>query len=192
MNITRRDCLAHFFYCSAAASLSGCASTPDAPTTNEIVSSVLVSEDDKKLVVMTPGYHYIFELPPTLLTTLKSDFHPYVEAIFSGFKVNSKGQVSGSVNLTVAETHPEAVAAAIAAGFVGNSRGAMFKTTLLGERYKAGNIQPTHQYQLNKSYVISVQGAGDAGPTPIGVVGGTLVLSAVVLYLLFHPGWPAH
>jgi hypothetical protein len=192
MIVTRRDCLIHFFYCSAAASLSGCVSTPDAPTTNETVSAVLVSEDGRKLVVMTPSYHYIFELPATLLTTLKSDFHPYVEATFSRFRVNSKGRVRGSVNLTVAETHPEAVAAAIAAGFVGNSRGAMFKTTLLGERYKAGNIQPTQQYQLNKSYVIAVEGNGDAGLTPVGVVGGTLILSAVVLYLLFHPGWPAH
>lgn len=192
MNITRRECLTHFFYWPVAASLSGCVSSPNAATTNEIVSSVLVSEDGNRLVVMTPSYHYIFELPPTLLTALKSDFHPYVEAIFSEFRVNSKGRVRGNVNLTVAESHPDAVAAAIAAGFVGNSRGAMFKTTLLGERYKAGNIQPTQQYQLNKTYVIAVQGAGDAGPTPIGIVGGTLILSALVLYLLFHPGWPAH
>lgn len=189
MDLTRRGCLAHLFGSLAAASLPACSSTPSKGI-NETVSSVLVTQDGKKLVVMTPQYHYIFDLPPTILNALRGDFHPSVDAAFQHFRVDSKGRVTGDVTLLVTDPHPAVVAAALAAGFARNGNVAYFATTLQGERFKAGNVQPTEQYRLNKSYVIPVSGSGDAGATPIGAVAGTLVIGAIVLYLVFHPTWP--
>jgi hypothetical protein len=71
----------------------------DASKYTEHISSVLISQDEKKLVVVTRNFHYIFLAQPTLVKTLKSSFHPYVSGRFSDFRVSSNGVTKhGAIN----------------------------------------------------------------------------------------------
>ena len=78
-------------------------------TYSEVVSSVLITKDGKKLVVMTDRFHYTFDASPALLRTLKGSFHQYVTARFSDFHVSPNGRIIGLTTLTVAEAPDEAL-----------------------------------------------------------------------------------
>ncbi len=83
--------------------LVGCA-TPEPPRWaryEEAVSSILISQDEQTLVVVTPNYHYIFGAPPGIVKTIKSSFKKYVSAHFSDFKVGLSGSIEGKVHLYV-------------------------------------------------------------------------------------------
>jgi hypothetical protein len=156
-------------------------------TYKEVISSVLITENGKKLVVTTSQYHYIFDAPPALVRTLKEKFHPYVTATFSDFHVSSSGKTVGTTTLAIANAPHEALEEAIAAGFVRSADGAAFTTSLNGQRYRAGGVKPTAQYKLNNSYeinVVSEQSESRTRITPIQVVGGVLVLAGVALFAL--------
>jgi hypothetical protein len=90
-----------FIFCITA--LVGCA-TPEPPrwtTYEEAVSSILISQDEQTLVVVTPNYHYILGASPGIVKTLKSSFKKYVSAYFSDFKVDLSGSIEGKVQLNV-------------------------------------------------------------------------------------------
>ena len=150
----------------------------------EIISSVLITVDDTKVVAMTSHFHYIFDIPPTVLAALKAQFHPYVRATFSKFHVELFGITTGTVALSVPTSAPdEALAAAIAAGFTKTSGGAVFIADLHGHRYTAGDIQPTAQYKLNQPYEIEVEDdlVNYRKPSPIKMAAGYLAIGAILL-----------
>lgn len=159
----------------------------DASTYTEHISSVLVSQDETKLVVVTHNFHYIFAAQQTLVKTLKSSFHPHVSGRFSDFRVSSSGLTSGKVTLVVSGAPSDELADAIAAGFRASNDGATFTTTVIGQRYLAGAIQLPEKYSLNTTYDISVatmQAENKASITPLRVVGGVLVIAGVALFAL--------
>jgi hypothetical protein len=159
----------------------------DASNYTERISSVLISQDEKKLVVVTRNYHYIFPAQPTLVKTLKGSFHPHVSGRFADFRVSPYGVTSGKVTLVVAGAPRDELAEAIAAGFRPSTDGATFTTTVIGQRYRAGPIQLPEKYDLNSTYDISVasEQAGSKAPiTPLRVVAGVLVIAGVALFAL--------
>jgi hypothetical protein len=64
-----------------AALVAGCAAPPCKPVvsaTQEEVSSVLVSADQRFLVFIGPRHHYVIDAPDLIVTTLKASFRPAV------------------------------------------------------------------------------------------------------------------
>lgn len=149
----------------------------------ETVSSVLISADGARLVVMTSHFHYIFEIPAPVLAALKGSFHSYVRAEFSVFHVDMYGNASGSVSLLVSSAPDSVMADALTAGFTKTADGAVFATTLQGHRFAAGNVQPTPQYKLNKTYEIQVEDdlVNYSKPSPIMMAAGYLTIYGILL-----------
>ncbi len=187
--MNRRTFVKYSLGCLTAANISSCGYHKvrmggDSPS-KEIVSSVLISADEKTLVVMTHQFHYIFAAPSALVQTLKGTFHPYVEATVSQFHVDINGKTSGTLSLFVSNAPTEALGAAVTAGFTRTSRGAVFTTTLHGDRYSAGDVQATEQFRLNKTYEIEVTSEGYGWkPSPIGTAAGELAMGGLILFSL--------
>ena len=182
--MNRRRLVAHAALWLSGIGVSSCVTSDEWRTYNESVSSVLISSDNSKLVVMTPRYHYIFDATPSLIGTLKGAFHPYVKATFGGFRVFRSGRTLGTVTLIVSNAPSEAVDTAVAAGFERDAKGAESVVSVQGQRYRAGAVKSSSPYSLNKSYDIEVtseQSESHLSETPIKMVGGALVLGFVVL-----------
>lgn len=179
-----------------ASGLSSCVATPR--TYTEQVSSVLIAADGKKLVVVTPKYHYIFDASPIILRTLKADLHPFVKAFIGPVHVSSNGKTSGDVYLRLESTSQEAVESAIDAGYHRSPDGKAYVATvpLRGQRYLAGTITLPTQYKLNKTYdidVLSDQDASKTPLTPLQVVGFVPAIAGVTLFgLTILAGCAAH
>lgn len=159
----------------------------------EPISAVLLTADGRQLAVLSENYHYIFDAPETVTSTLRSEFRQYVEATFQTFFVDASGRVSGEYELRISRSAPDnQKTSAIAAGFKATSRGdAVFSGELSGTRYSANGIQPTSTTQrLNKEYKIYVHAPQSTGEkaakmllTPITVaVDGVLVIAAIPLF----------
>jgi len=182
--MNRREFIGHSALSLTFAGVSSCVTSDEWRTYHESVSSVLISSDDSKLVVMTPRYHYIFDATPSVIRTLKGTFHPYVKATFGGFRVFKTGSTLGTVTLILSNAPTEAVGEAVAAGFEPDPKGAELVVSVQGQRYRAGSVKPASPYSLNKSYDIEVtseQSEAHLSETPIKLVGGGLVLGYVVL-----------
>jgi len=148
----------------AAWALAGCAST-EAPVPaqphryTETISSVLVSEDGKRIAAIGSGHHYIFDAPEVLVKALRSPVHPQLTATFAAFHLDQRGILTGDWLLTLA---PDASASAQQAALdVGLVRGADGTFTaggrLKGQRftgwtYKLGGPRD----KLNKAYEIEI------------------------------------
>lgn len=191
-----------------AAILSGCTARLFADHQyTETVSSVLISQDNKKIAVIGNEYHYVFDAPDVLIRTLTSSFHRSVKGDFSTrFFVNSSGAISGNYYLTLGKNAPEQEKdEAIAVGFVKLSRGDLaFSGTLSGIRYSSGGIQASvNSQRLNRVYKINVVAEQTAGEkaaksllTPVTVTAdGLLVIAMIPLFsayvlatiLMCHP-----
>jgi hypothetical protein len=169
----------------ALTSVSSCTTTPTQTSSMERVSSVLISADEKKIVVMTRQYHYIFDVPSPLVQALKGTMHQYDQATFSQFHVYNNGKTRGAVSIVVSNAPNEVLEAAVAAGFMRTSNGAVFSTALYGDRYGAGDVQPTKQYKLNQSYHIQVVSDGYSHiPSPVKSAVGGFALGGLILFSL--------
>lgn len=144
---------------------------------NEI-DSILLSADEKNLVVITGGYHYLFPAPPAMLATLKQDFHRYATASFSDFHVDDEGTTMGEVRLQLQEAPEAASRAAALAGYRDSAGGMSATCAVKGRRYQAGAIAPSQQYQLNRAYRIYIDAPASAGER-----GGKLMLTPITLAL---------
>lgn len=199
MNATRRT-----FVLGGATGLvvlmSGCATRAlhENHTYTEAVSSVLITQDKKKIVFIGKEFHYIFDAPPALVNSLELPFHEKISGTLSNFHVNSNGMISGSYSLSLAkdasEKEPTDV---LVAGFNSQSSGKLsLQGTIHGTRYVAGSFPSDASYQkLNRTHnitVIAEQSSAEKGAkallTPITVAAdGALVLFAVVLSPLLIP-----
>ena len=186
--MNRRDFFTYSFGLTAMVGIAFCADYHKVRRdiiSTEVVSSVLISADQTKIVVMTRQYHYIFDVPTPVVQALKAPFHTYVQATFSTFHVDAAGKTIGTVSLLISNAPNEALEAAISAGFAKTASGAAYATTLHGDRYGAGNLQPTQQYKLNKTYEITVVSEGyEWRPTPIATVEGEFALGSLILFSL--------
>jgi hypothetical protein len=168
-----------------AGGLASCVTTPKNYT--EQVSSVLVSADGKKLVVVTPKFHYIFEGSPVLLQTLKADFHPLVRADVGTVHVSSNGKTSADITLRLEGASQGQVRSAMQAGYSLSANGTAYVATvpLRGQRYLAGTTTLPTEYKLNRTYDINVLSDQDASKTPftpLQVVAFVPVIAGVALF----------
>ncbi len=196
---------------AAVAALAGCASPPQAPAAapapayqqryTEVISSVLLSEDGKRLAAIGAGHHYIFDAPPVLVKALHADSHAQLEAAFSTFHVDKRGVVTGDWTLALArDAGPPARQEALAMGFVPSADGRLAVSGQLeGRRFTGWTYRlGREQDRLNRSYEIEVtteasraDAAADDAVTPIRVAadGVQLVywapLAPIVLPILF-------
>ncbi|MCX7067514.1 MAG: hypothetical protein NTW85_07470 [Methylococcales bacterium] len=129
----------------------------------EIVSSVLISEDSKKIVFIGKNHHYIFDAPPIVVKTLTANFHKSVSALLGEFHVDGERIVKGELTLSLSMKAPEQdKLSALEMGYI---KGATvdtehcceYKVNLTGVRYESNGIQPTLVSQkLNKTYNVYV------------------------------------
>lgn len=162
----------------------------------EVISSVLVSQDKKTLAVLTDDYHYIFDAPDTVVTTVLSSFHRLVVPKFSEFHVDSDGRISGELTLVLTPNAPEQDRTnAMLAGFKSSPNGgSVFNCKLSGTRYRANGVKPSDVSQrLNKEYRIHVRAeqatsakAAKSLLTPITIAAdGVLLIAGVALAGVF-------
>lgn len=166
---------------------------------SESISSILISEDGSKLVVVGDSHHYIFDAPEILVKSLKSDFHRSVAATIQAFSVDGTGKTRGKVMLTIGVKAAEQdKLAALEAGYrkftYSDQRYACeYEVDLVGMRYRSNGIQPSLASQrLNKTYTVSVvaeQSSGEKAArallTPVTVAAdGVLLIGAIPLLLL--------
>jgi hypothetical protein len=155
----------------------------------EQVSSVLISEDDETLVVMTKDFHYIFPAPSPLPLALQGRLHAYSRAEFSSFHVRKCGETYGIVSLTLRNAPEDVLSEAVSQGFTRTEEGATLFKWLEGKRYSAADVKSLQRYALNETYDIEV--LVDRGPriikTPIYLIRGVLYIAGAALVVpLFY------
>lgn len=207
MNAKRRNIV--FGIPMAALALTGCANEVfmtqklyKKPTSSyvETVSSVLITQDGKKIVVMVQPYHYIFDASPALVAALKAPFHSSIEADLGKLYLRSSSSVRIDYVLSLAASAtPEEEAQAVASGFLreGSSRKPILRGVLEGTRYDAKGVTlPAHSsLTLNRPYRIEVESEFSAAEksvrvlaTPIAVAAdGALILVTVAGGILLLP-----
>ena len=160
----------------------------------EEVSSVLFTEDMKKIVIIGKDYHYIFDAPEALVRSLRSGLHARMRARFYPFDVHADQRITGKLALLIDEDMAaEEVEQAMDMGFKPGSDSGYFLTiNLSGIRYDSGGIQATAPSQrLNRTYTITVSVdhtamgyAGRAVLTPVTVAAdGILAVGMMTLFL---------
>jgi len=158
----------------------------------ETVSSVLISNDGKTLVILGEKNHYIFENQTDLINILRAPFHPFVTALLSDFHVTNDEVISGNYYLTINNKASEQVKAdAIAAGFKRTKLDQIsLSGKMQGKRYSAKKFTTNKTHQtLNKQYVVNIseeQSSGEKASkallTPITVTAdGVLTLITIPL-----------
>jgi hypothetical protein len=161
------------------------------PYTEE-VSSVLITSDKQKIVFIGRDFHYIFDAPPSLLTSFQSSFYPSLRAVVRDFHVDKAGQTTGSLVLILSvKTPPEYRAAAAAQGYkcstiINLGEYCESKVTLHGIRYSSGGLPIGNQHRLNETYYVTVTSEDSPGAkvllTPITLIGdGALIIAGTPL-----------
>ncbi len=189
-----------FTLCALA--LSGCfthklwSELPAYETYKESVSSVLVSQDGRNLVIVGKEHHYLFDAPPVIVRTLSSDYQKFVTARFGTFSVDSSQSIVGTYSLQIApEATGEATASARRAGFVEDAQGRLSIDGILsGIRYSAGNVRiPASAHPLMREYQVDVSAPVSSKDdmarkvllTPLAVLAdGVIVLGMVAMIAL--------
>jgi hypothetical protein len=182
----------------AAGLLTGCLTTKlfEQERYSEDISSVLISQDGKKLVVIGRQHHYVFEAPQGILQTLRSPFHKSVAASFGRFGVAADGRTTGQYGLFVGKDAPnQDQADALAAGYKPDKDDGFLslRGKLKGIRYNAGNVDiPSVAQKLNRTYRVditvdpsAVSTAAKVLLTPITVAAdGVLILAGIPLLVI--------
>ncbi len=167
----------------------------DASYTEE-VTSVLISEDGKKLVFIGDGYHYVFDAPVGLSQSLHSSFRKSLFAKFKEFRVDKNDHIIGNITISLDESaSQEDKEEAIAVGYEKRSVSPALELSLQGKRYKSGGVATDRaEYKLNYTYKVTVleerstlEKAALTAATPIAVLAdGVLVIVGVPLIILLQ------
>lgn len=173
---------------------------------NENISKIYLSGDDKKLIVISNEYHYIFGIPKALVATLKTSLHEFVTGTLGEMSVDGNNKTSINVGLLLKKDVPEAEQKiALDSGFTrtgSDKKTISFNQHVKGVRYSSGGAKPpTDSVELNKNYTVHVtaklskgQKAGKLLLTPLtitadgAVILGTILAAAVIIptYLIFY------
>lgn len=159
----------------------------------EYVSSILVSQDGEKFVVIGRDYHYIFEAPKAIINTINSPFHELVRSDLSSFYIDNKGVILGEFKLTLpSEITNKQIKEAQLLGYKLFSKGNTTEYRVFGElqgvRYRAGDVKiPNNDQLLNREYKIDLieQQKGSTKAiksllTPITVTADTVILLGLI------------
>lgn len=167
----------------------------------EEISSVLISQDKKKIVAITNQYHYMFDAPQGLIKILESPIHNKVSATFNSFKVTKDNEMSGSIVLSSnGEVSDVEIAMAKELGFymygAQSYKWYTWQNSIKGVRYSASDFTlPNSSYKLNKPYVVRIEAERTTTEkllrvplTPITLAfDGTVTLGALVFLPLWLP-----
>lgn len=158
---------------------------------DELVSSVLVTQDRQKLVVIGADHHFIFDMPKGIEAALKVPFRRAIAAEFGEFRMHPDGVVTGNYQLLLSKEDSAAhYDAAAAIGFAEPASGGHLRMLgrLYGARYHAERgPAPASRYKLSAPYRVRVinHGAAEApkeAATPVAATGdGGLAIATTPL-----------
>ncbi len=155
---------------------------------SETISSVLVSEDGKRIAAIGSNHHYIFDAPDVLVRALRSPVHPQLTATFAAFHLDPQGVVTGDWLLTLA---PDATPAQQQqAQAVGLARGADDAWSaggrLKGRRYTGWTYTLRGpQDKLNKAYEVEITSDASAGDTAVDAAATPIRVAADGIQLIY-------
>jgi hypothetical protein len=192
---------------AAGVALAGCATHPAGGDPahehryTESISSVLLSEDGKRLAAIGASHHYIFDAPDVLVKALHSPVHAQLQATFSTFHIDKRGVITGDWVLALpAGAAPPSGQAALAIGLAADADGGYSAAGhITGQRFTGWTYRlGREQDKLNKPYLIEVSTdasgadvAADDAATPIRLAadGVQMIywapLAPIVLPILF-------
>lgn len=155
--------LSGFLILAVMLTLSSCSSI----STNEKVytekfSSVLISSDQKDLVVLGMQYHYVFKPSKRFIEAINSDFkRSVIGHVIDDFDVAGQGKTFGYFRLQLVDNASESdVRKALETGFSRDEKTGMIYLTeaLDGTRYSAKEFKtPFTETTLNRTYSVQVK-----------------------------------
>lgn len=168
-------------------------------TTQEEVSSFLITEDGKQLIVVGKRYHYIFEPNDTLKFILNWPDRKLIAASFTTFDVDTQQNILGRYFLTV---DPNAVSEQareklLANGFLPNNDKPIrlsYDGVLTGKRYSSNNFTLPKSLQFSQKYTIAIRETSSSGAsttvanillTPLSLAADGVLFCAGVPVALF-------
>jgi len=181
---------------------SGCSSAPKVTrrTYTEKVSTLLMSHDKKRLVILGERYHYVFDAPPDIVALLASPLKARASARIQPFHVDLDGGTAGRYSLLLPDTLSEDEARqAQAMGFARDPQGAGWQldNQLEGRRFIQGNTVRAGRTKetLSHQYEVSVEAEETRGEkaaqdlaSPIAVTAdGMLMVYLAVLVPILIP-----
>lgn len=205
--ISRRSVLGLIFF-SGQSLLSGCvtssmlkSATNDFNVYREYIDSVLISADEKQLVVLGTQYHYVVPAPEELVHVLNSDIRQVMFADFSSTTVTANDELHCFMDLYASPTLETEKIQLLALGFKAagepDARKMKLSFGLCGKRYSAiDKIDLPSTYRLNKTYEVSVleenkkllKTVGAVLVSPVTLAAdGVLLLGGIVLFPIAIP-----
>ena len=182
--------------------LSGCVTSKlyEPKKYYEKISTVLITEDRKKIAVITKDYHYIFDSNDVLVNILQSSIHGNITGRIKRFEVDADGVTTGGFYLELKkDATREEKAEVLELGFKQARYGRfLYEGRLKGMRYSANiNLSQLEAYQLNRNYRVYVKEEQNFGEkamktalTPITLAAdGVLVIASIPLlagFMLFY------
>lgn len=145
---------------------------------DEAVSSILMTQDQQKLVVIGADHHFVFAMPKGFASALKAKFRRVIVAEFGEFRVHADGVVTGNYQLLLLKPDSELLynaAAAIGFAELGSGDHMRMLGRLHGVRYYANGVTaPASRAKLGAPYRVKViiepgagEAAGKAATTPV-------------------------
>jgi hypothetical protein len=122
----------------------------------EEVTSVLISKDEKKMVFIGDRYHYIFNAPVVLSSSLQSSLRKSLYFFIEDFWVDKNNYTFGKITITLSESaSQDDKEEAIELGYNERSEDPPYLVLLLkGKRYRSGGVATDGvEYKLNYSNV---------------------------------------
>lgn len=140
----------------------------------EEVSTFLITQDKRQLIVAGKNRHYIFEPNATLKYILTWPQRNLVKASFDRFVIDEQKMISGEYTLTVEvnnQLSKEAKSQLLNNGFVFNTSATSldYKGELKGKCYSSGGMVIPKTYRFNKSYKVTIQEIQIHGSTNIEI-----------------------
>jgi hypothetical protein len=162
----------------------------------EDISSILITEDGKQLVILGNKYHYVLKAPPNLSEILRSPISKHVVAKIPPLLVTEDGKITGVLYLVMEDSVPSPIKEhATPFGFRPDGWRGMFsyESRLEGVRYIEKQVLPPQPtIGLRQTYSITIEEFkprnGEKSPlqlvlTPVTLtVDGVLMLGAVPLF----------
>lgn len=184
--------------------LSACATSYSTMTYKESFSSILISEDQKKIVILGEKFHYVFDVPERLPEFLSSPLRPSLSARFSHVSVEEDGHIEGYLNLFLpfdyrkATEEQKALAGKLGMTVVKSLVYSAEEMHLKGQRFLANQATvPTGtSTPLNRTYIAEIYESptkaevyARLNPSPVqrAADGALLLLAIPLLPFLFCP-----
>mgnify|MGYP000258143333 CR=1 FL=1 len=165
-------------------------------TFSETISSFLMTQDQKTLIVIGAKNHFFLNLTPKFKSILQHPARNRMQAEFDGLKIYRDQTIIGKyqvkINADQWQTLPytqQMNLQQLGFEYSENSRSYILRDQLSGKRYSAGGFKlPPHLSTFNKPYHISVSYAyAPTGrivehilTTPLGLVGDSILVAGVI------------